>query len=1016
MRNKCFKLSLSTVLFTVIFVTYYKRNKQKLIPVQQTNYISFTLKQTLMALSFMVLCAQVVLGQAVAGWEKKHLFGQLTTAYDCIQTVDEGFIVVGEHEFSDAYIIRTNPDGIVRWAKEYDFDSNLNFGFKAIAAGNNNNYVAAGFGQGFGSGGSKDVFVVNIDNTGDTIWTNIIGLGFDDEANDIVATTDGGYAMVGYIRLNNGPKDVYLIKLNSDGDTLWTKQFDNLGFNDEGNAIIEMNNGDLVITGYTESNIGVSQALLLRTTVNGELIWLSTMQGATVGNDIIQTPEDDGFLIAGTNSTTNITQAVTVKVNFLGNFDGAQPFNNGLSSSFHAVARMGDGEYVFAGLTEPSATNSQGYLVKTNELGFVDADGWEKTFGKDLNFNNESFYAVTNTFDGGLLAVGNATPDVLVFNYSYYLLKTKSAGEIYSNYIEGQVFYDVDGSNDFTPGDLPIEGWVVEAIGEEETCYGTSQADGKYSILADIDLYDIVVRKPNDYWSSPSFIDINIPNPDDTLNINFAVQEVVICPDLEVDISTAGLTPGGSSRYHLTLCNDGTATANDPYIDVIYDEAFTINGVSENFTFNGNVLRIEPENLDLAPFDCKEITIDVTLSSDLIEGETHSMMAHAYPDDICGGGGDGSHLEVSAVCEGDEVKFTITNTGVQAMSTVTDYVIIEDMVMLSLPQSVGPLQPNETLEIPKAANGSTYRIFTTQTPGHPGDSRPTIAIEGCGDAGGGSFSTGFVNQFPEDDYDHFLSVDCQENVNTLLPNESRGYPKGYDSATDSAIKNEISKCTDLKYIHRFQNTGPDTAIRVVIQDTLSRFLDPASVRPGASSHDYRMEVYACGILRFTFENIVLPGSSTDPQASEVFVKYRVSQRPDSPEGAVVDNSAAAYFDYKAPVKTDSIYHTIAGSELCAYEEFVDLDTTTHVIYVDEVEEVNIYPNPFHSEMTVEIIGELTLANADFVVYDLTGRELRRESIVGKTFRFDRKNMATGMYLYLIESEGRPVSTGKIIAQ
>ncbi|MFK7808722.1 MAG: T9SS type A sorting domain-containing protein, partial [Saprospiraceae bacterium] len=351
--------------------------------------------------------------------------------------------------------------------------------------------------------------------------------------------------------------------------------------------------------------------------------------------------------------------------------------------------------------------------------------------------------------------------------------------------------------------------------------------------------------------------------------------------------------------------------------------------------------------------------------------------------------------------------------GPEAMSVATDFVIIEDHVMLDIPPTVGPLLAGESIEFPRAANGSTYRIFANQTPDHPGDSRPTTAIEGCV-AGGGSFSTGFVNQFSEDDYDHFLSVDCQENTNASSPNESRGYPKGYNSVTDSQTKNEISKCIDLKYIHRFQNTGPDTAIRVVIQDTLSRFLDPASVRPGASSHDYVMEVYACGILRFTFDNIFLPGSSTDPQASQVFVKYRVSQRPNNPAGAIVDNSAAIYFDYQAPIKTDSIYHTIADG--CAYEDYVDMDSTSHAIYLEAVQDVNLFPNPFQEEMMVEIIADIQMKDAAFKVYDLTGRLVRRETFSGNTFQFSRNNMTAGMYVYLIEMDGQKVSSGKIVVQ
>ncbi len=1012
MLNKRRNLSLLSVLFTLIFVRYYKRNKQKLLPVLRTNYISDIFKQTLLALVLTVFCCNIAFGQAVDGWEKYYgIEAGFSLGYDCLQNEDEGFIIVGEAGIGNSYMVRTNPDGMIHWENTYDLVSNvLNHSFKAVTRVTDG-FVAVGYSEATG-GGSNDVFIVKVDEDGEVIWTKTYGSGEDEEAFDVVATIDNELAVVGFSELANGSRNVYLLKLDAAGELIWENTYGTDDYDDEGYAIIEIDNADLVITGKTEVNTGVSQTLFLQVAPNGDEILFNQISNGDVGNDIVAAIEG-GYTIAGSVAS----DAVILHLDDSNNFDWSKTYGGDNSDVFNALVQANDGDYIFAGFTETSALDIQAYGVKTDINGFTDnADEWEKEYGSTSDFKLEGFETVVKTFDRGFAFVGNAG-DALDFNpvlQNMYTAKVNNLGALYSNYIIGKVFLDLDGSNDFTPGDEPVEGWIVEAISEEQICYGTSNIDGDYTILTDTGMYDIIVRKPNDYWNSPSTIGFNIPNPNDTFDIDFAVQELEVCTDLEVDISTSALVPGEAAQYTLTLCNDGTSTAIDPYVDVEFDEAFTINGVSETFSINGNVLRIDPDNLDLEPLECKIITIDVTLSSDLIEGETHSMKAHAYPDEICGANsGDGSHLEVRAECVGNDVNLIIKNTGLQAMSAATDFIIVEDMVMFNLPEQVGPLQPNEEILVPRTANGSTYRICVNQTPGHPGDSRPTAAIEGCV-AGGGSFTTGFVNQFTEDDYDHFLSVDCQENVNALSPNESRGYPKGYNSVTDSQIKNEISPCIDLKYIHRFQNTGPDTAIRVVIQDTLSRFLDPASVRPGASSHDYRMEVYGCGILRFTFDNIFLPGSSTDPQASQVFVKYRVSQRPSNPAGAIVDNSAAAYFDYKASVHTDSIYHTIADD--CPKQSYVDIDTTTHAIYLENVEDVNIFPNPFQDIMTVEIIGDVQLDNASFIVYDLRGRLVRRATFTGKTFTFNRETMASGMYVYLIEAEGQMVSTGKIIVQ
>ena len=63
--------------------------------------------------------------------------------------------------------------------------------------------------------------------------------------------------------------------------------------------------------------------------------------------------------------------------------------------------------------------------------------------------------------------------------------------------------------------------------------------------------------------------------------------------------------------------------------------------------------------------------------------------------------------------------------------------------------------------------------------------------------------------------------------------------------------------TDIQYTIRFQNTGTDTAFRVVILDTLAKALDPASITPGPASHPYSWRLEDEGVLRFTFNPIAL---------------------------------------------------------------------------------------------------------------------------------------------------------------
>ena len=113
---------------------------------------------------------------------------------------------------------------------------------------------------------------------------------------------------------------------------------------------------------------------------------------------------------------------------------------------------------------------------------------------------------------------------------------------------------------------------------------------------------------------------------------------------------------------------------------------------------------------------------------------------------------------------------------------------------------------------------------------------------------------------------------------------------------------------------RFQNTGTDTAYRVVVLDTLSTYLDIETIRLGMSSHNYRFFVDGnedFQVLRFEFENINLPDSTTDEPASNGFIKFKINQKANNAIGTLIKNSAAIYFDFNSPIITNVIFNKVA---------------------------------------------------------------------------------------------------------
>jgi len=114
-------------------------------------------------------------------------------------------------------------------------------------------------------------------------------------------------------------------------------------------------------------------------------------------------------------------------------------------------------------------------------------------------------------------------------------------------------------------------------------------------------------------------------------------------------------------------------------------------------------------------------------------------------------------------------------------------------------------------------------------------------------------------------------------TNSHDPNDKSLMPIGKNAA-NTILQND----SVLLYTIRFQNTGNDTAFTVVVKDTLSPYLDPATIVPGASSHPYTFDLSGNGILTFRFDNIMLPDSNVNEPTSHGYFNYSIKQKKNNP--------------------------------------------------------------------------------------------------------------------------------------
>ena len=144
-------------------------------------------------------------------------------------------------------------------------------------------------------------------------------------------------------------------------------------------------------------------------------------------------------------------------------------------------------------------------------------------------------------------------------------------------------------------------------------------------------------------------------------------------------------------------------------------------------------------------------------------------------------------------------------------------------------------------------------------------------------------------------------------------------------------------------------------------------------------------------------------------ASQGFVKFKVSQKPDNPAGTIIPNSATVFLGYEAPFQTDTYEHVVGGDSLV---NFIVTD-------VNEPEipgvRVSAFPNPFASAIQFDV-EDAQFKTLTIHVFDINGQLVRRENAYGNSLLLYRKDLPSGMYAYRLEAEGRLLQTGKIIVR
>jgi hypothetical protein len=400
-------------------------------------------------LAFMVICISGYPQQIE--WKNNYGGSGYDRANAIEPTSDDGFIVIGNtssgdgdiYDFkgqTDIWVLKLNAFGDTLWTKTFG-GSDTETGTKAIEI-STGGYMVTGSaksndGDIHGNHGNMDFWVAKLNNTGDTLWTKCYGGSSNEFLYNIIEIPGEQFVLVGNTLSNDGDvhnnngsgsTDFWVVKIDANGDTLWTRCYGGSSYEDAYAVILE-NKENLLVAGKAYSsdgdvgdNNGNNDLWIIRTDLEGNLLHENNFGGSD--DDVaysIKIASDSSILLSG--NTTSTDQDVhgqhggggffgssdqwTIKLNkqldtvwtsCLGGTaddsgdDLALNFDNNFMVGGYAKSTDGD-------LTgKPSSTD--GWVIKYNMYGDV---FWHHSFG---GTGEDYITGITESTDSGLVFCG----------------------------------------------------------------------------------------------------------------------------------------------------------------------------------------------------------------------------------------------------------------------------------------------------------------------------------------------------------------------------------------------------------------------------------------------------------------------------------------------------------------------------------------------------------------------------------------------------------------------------------
>jgi len=342
----------------------------------------------------------------------------------------------------------------------------LDFGY-SVQETSDGGYILGGWTESFGAG-KWDAYLIKVDSLGDTLWTRTYGDSTRNTFNSVQQTSDGGYIATG----KTDPylyQDMYLVKTDASGDSIWGKTYGG-GLVYGGNCVQQTPDGGYIITGIACSSPVDADVCLMKTNDLGDQLWMKKYGGDEWDEGYsVQRTTDGGYVVAG--QTPSIffpgdrSDVYLIKTDSSGDPLWTTTYGGNEQDVGFCVEQTADGGYIVVGMTHSFSgdTTNDFYVVRTNALG---ESLWARTYGGP---GYELAHSVQQTPDGGYI-VGGGTNSFGAGNSDVYLVKLDSSGDT----LWTRTYGGPDGDWAESVRQTPDGGYIIVGVTRS---FGAGQAD-----------------------------------------------------------------------------------------------------------------------------------------------------------------------------------------------------------------------------------------------------------------------------------------------------------------------------------------------------------------------------------------------------------------------------------------------------------------------------------------------------------------------------------------------------------